>query len=443
MTRLVRSAALALTTLLAACATGDAWQTAAPEEGFTIQIALSGDVCGVVSAEATVTAPDMERIGPIALQVVNDTIVGRISNVPAGAARTVTVSARKASGHVVYEGSTQVDVVAGQSVAAAITLVRNLEYCPAVGAIDVTGTISNDPPAAPPPDGDVLGGPAFAFTFTDATLTTDGVLHFFDPATDRLRRLDLATRTLLPAIAGTADAVSMAVAPDGSVAYLGYVGGRMDVVELSTGTVRFFAAAPATVSSMIVTGPYLFTVDDSGAWDTHALFHRGTGARVAAQEWRDSSRSMVFSALQQKVYFLDSGVSPTDVHMAPVDLSAGTLGADVDSPYHGSYALPNPIRLLPDESGVIVGSGIIFNASDLTYRTSLGLSFTDVAFLGDRLYLIDPVGATTQLRVLGSGFDILSAAYIPGSPQRVFAYAGELVIVTQTASGLEVRFLAP
>lgn len=444
MKRFVRRAALAACVALCACG-GTAEDPTAPRE-LRLQIGLQGDACGVVSADATVTAPDMAPVGPVPLQVEGAALVGRIPGVPVGLARTVSVTARNASGLPVYAGSTQVDVLAGQAVTASIVLSRNTTYCPVTGDIDVTGTIDSDPgtpPSPPPPDGDVLRGPELAFAFTDATLTSDGVLHFLDRANGRMRRLDLGTRTLLPALAGSGDVTSMAVAPDGGVAYLGYAGGRMDVFDLAAGTSRFFAAAPATVSTMIVTGGYLFTIDDSGAWDTHSLFHRATGARVAAVEWRDTSRSIVYSPLQQKIFFLDSGVSPTDVHMVPVDTVAGTLGNDVDSPYHGAYAIPSPIRLLPDESGVIVGSGIVFNASDLTYRTSLGLSFTDVAFLGDEIFLVDPVGATTQLRVLSSGFDLLAAEYFPGTPLRLFAHGDELVLVSQGASSLEVRFIAP
>jgi hypothetical protein len=408
-----------------------------------IRISLAGDECGVTAADATVTAADMDRIGPVPLQVTATTVTGRIEDVPAGPARSVAVVARNAQGAPVYQGSTEVDVPAGGVVAADVVLRRNFETCPATtetGAIDVTGSIDNEPP---PPADDVLRGPQLAFSFTDAVLTDDGVLHFLDAAGDRILRLDLASRAMLPALVGSADAVSMAVSPDGAKAYLGYVGGRMDAFDLATGARSFFAAAPATVSSMIVTGSYLFTVDDSGAWDTQSLFDRATGARVHAVEWRDRSRSMVYSPLHAKVFYLDSGVSPTDVHMVPVDLAQGLLGNDVDSPYHGSYSLPNPLRLLPDESGVMVGSGLVFSATDLSYRTSLGLTFTDVAFVADRIYLVDPVGSMTQLRVLSSTFDILSAEWVDGPPLRLFAWNGELVLVGQGATSLEVRFLAP
>jgi hypothetical protein len=427
-----------LCALVAACDGKPTWKVTyadgggTPNAAVSVAIALAGDACGVVAADATVSAWDMATVGPVSLQIVDDTISGTIPNVPAGPYRTLTVRALDALGVAVYQGSAQVTVTAGATTHANVVLSRTGFECGGTpngsGTIEVTGSIQG-----------------VTFSFADSALTSDGVIHLFDPSTDRIRRLDLETREFLTEIQGSAtlDAISWAVAPDGAIAYLGYAGGRIDAVDLATGTKTFFAAAASTVSSMIVAGDYLFTIDDSGAWDSHSLYHRTSRARVATDEWRNTARSMVYSSVQQRVYLLDSGVSPTDVHMVTVDQATGTLGLEVDSPYHGNYFLPNPIRLLPDESGVIVGSGIIFDAVDLTYETSLGLSFADVAFLGDRLYLVDAIGATTQLRVLSSGFDILSAEYFAGSPRRLFAYGGELVLLTQGTAGLEVRFLAP
>jgi len=427
----VRVMLLAVCGVLAACSSGSSgsWDWHPGGDSVQLTISLTGDVCGVVSADATVTGWDMQTVGPVLLDVLGGTIEGTITGVPAGSSRTVTVSAYDARALAVYQGSTQVDVVAGQTAAANIVLSRTLVACGgSTGDVDVTGTIQG-----------------VGFSFTDATLTSDGVVHFFDAPSDRILRLDLASRQLLPEIRGSAtlDAVSMAVAPDGSVAYLGYVGGRVDAFALPAGTSSFFATAASTVSSMIVAGEYLFTIDESGAWNTQSLYQRATRARVDAEDWRDASRSIVYSPIRGRVYSLDSGVSPTDVNMIAIDQAGGTLGAEIDSPYHGDYSLPNPIRLLPDESGVVVGSGIIFNAADLTYRTSLGLSFVDIAFLGDRIYLIDTIGEMTQLRVLSSGFEILSADYFSGQAVRLFAHGDELVLVTRFANDFDVTFITP
>ncbi len=447
-----------------------------PTESIRMEISLAGDVCGVTSAEAFVSAADV-GIGPVKLEVTDTSITGRITAVPAGPARKVEVVAYNASRLPVYSGSTVVDVVAGRVVPARLSLARNPQNClgSSTGDIDIIGTLESGTPidagtpdagtprdagtpidagtpdagtsndgGTPSDGGIVLQGPEFAFTFQDATLTRNGVLHFFDDTGNRVRRLDLASARFLPPFVGTADITSMAVAPDGTVAYVSYAGGRIDAFNPVDGTSKLFGVAPETVSSMTVTGEYLFTVDSSGAWDTQSLFQRSTGARVSAVEWRDTSRSMVFSPVNKRVYFLDSGVSPTDVHMVELDLATGKVGVDTDSPYHGSYNLPNPLRLLPDESGVIVGSGLIFNAADLSYRSSIGLTFQDIAFYGERMYLIDTVGDTTQLRVLNSTYDIVSAQYFPGAAKRVFTYGDRLVLITEgRTGGLQVRFLTP
>lgn len=450
MRAVVRAAVLLVACVyLAGCQGGDEVRTG--DESISLRIPLTGDVCGVVSATASVSAADMGTIGPVALEVADTAIQGRISTVPAGRGRTVLVTAYNAARLEVYSGSTVVDVLAGNVVTANLTLYRNTQNCSGVttGDIDIIGTIDT---GTPPPDagtdggtpsdgGVVLEGPQFAFTFTDATLTTNGVIHFLDDTGNQVRRLDLTTRSFKPALVGTADTTAMAVSPDGQAAYLAYAGGRMDAFNTVDGTTRFFAAAPETVSSMVVTKDYLFTIDGSGAWDTQALYQRSTGARVSSVDWRYSSRSMVFSPLNNRVYFLNSGVSPTDVVMVELDLATGKVGVETGSPYHGDYSLPNPIRLLPDESGVVVGSGLIFNTRDLTYRTSMGLTFQDIAFHNGRLYLLDTVGGMTQLRVLSSTFDILSAQYVPGTAKRLFVHGGQLVIITETTAGLRVILL--
>ncbi|RKH64045.1 hypothetical protein [Corallococcus aberystwythensis] len=446
--------------MLVTCAWLAACQGTSPEgqpdsETIRMEISLTGDVCGVSSANAIILAEDMSPLGPVPLQVTETVIQGRISQVPVGTDRTVRVDAFNASGRLVYSGSTLVDVVAGSVTSANVVLRRDPVNCPSTpgtGDIDIIGSLETGEPSSDGGTSDggsasdggiVLEGSQLAFNLDDAALTSGGIIHFFDRTADRVHRLDVANRRFLSPYAGTADAVSMAVAPDGTTTYLAYTGGRVDAFS-NDGTTRFFAAAPETVSSMVVAGNYLFTVDGSGAWDSHSLYQRSTGARVATAEWRYSARAIVFSPVNKRVYLLNSGVSPTDVTMVDVDPVAGTMGAERDSPYHGNYSLPNPLRLLPDESGVMVGSGLFFNAADLTYRTSMGLSFVDVAFHNGRYYLIDTVGDTTQLRVLSSTFDILSASYHPGRAKRVFVHNGELVLVTEVSTGqLQVRILAP
>lgn len=439
--------------LVAACNSEGPSENAGETESVRMEISLAGDVCGVTTAQATVSAQGLSVIGPVPLLVDGTAIRGQVSEVPAGTSRTVRVVAYNASMLEVYAGSSQVDVVAGEVVSASLVLHRNPTNCPGTtnGGIDITGELETGEPTpdggsdggVDPDAGVVLGGAAFAFAYQDATLTHDGVIHFLDGNADQIRRFDLSSRSFLPAYIGTGDVTAMAVAPDGQATYLSYTGGRIDAFAPTEGGAgRFFAAAPESVSNMVVADRFLFTIDGSGAWDTHALYQRSTGARVAAVDWRDTAVNLLFSEANNTIYFADSGVSPQDLNRVQVDMEASTLGAEIDSPYHGAYNLRAPLRLWPDGSAVVTGSGLLFNTADLTYRTSIGLSFVDIAFHGERLYLIDTVGDRTQLRVLNHQFDILSAAYYPGKAQRVFVHNDQLVLLTATgSSGFQARLL--
>lgn len=191
---------------------------------------------------------------------------------------------------------------------------------------------------------------------------------------------------------------------------------------------------------MKVAGELLFTIDGAGAWDSHSIYSRSTGARLATSDWRNRARTLVYAPGLEIIFFLDSGISPSDIRKVP--LTASALGAEVDSPYHGSYILSGRLTLLPDETGILVGSGIIFETRDLTYRTSIGLSFADAVFHGGNLYLAEqPNASSTKIRVLDSAFNILGTTSYPGGVARLFVWQSQLVMVMTTSVGVEVRLV--
>ena len=179
-------------------------------------------------------------------------------------------------------------------------------------------------------------------------------------------------------------------------------------------------------------GDYVFTIDSSGAWDTQSIYDRATTALLDWDDWRDTARSILYAPGMERIFMLNSGVSPTDINYIDVDFVTGTISEETDSPYHGSYSLPNPIRIVPDESMVVVGSGNFFNTSDLTYATSFGLAFEDLAFIGADYFLLQAVGPNSEIIRLDAGFNILSATWFTGEPRRLFAWDGDLYLVTRT-----------
>jgi len=430
---LLSAGAAALATLATACLPTDTGE----ETLVQIAIPLVNDQCGVTRATVEITASDInERTAN--LDVSGDSIAGVIADVPAGPERLVTVTAYGGPYYynVVYQGSAIVDVTDGATVQASLVLYRNWDNCPATsgsGDIDVLGELDNG----------TAGGAAVhgQFRFNDAKIAA-GVIYFLDAGGDRVRRLDLATQAYLAPLRGTLSPISgFAVASDGATAYVAYEGGRIDAFDTATGTPRLFGVAPSTVSALTVAGSYLFAIEggNSSYYTSHALYSLATGDRVTSVTGRNSGRDLVYSPVNQRVYFVrgnyDSGIISVPVG------ATGTIGSESTTPYNGGNSIPGPMRLSANEQYLLVGNGSQYRASDLTYVNSIGLPVIDAAFAGGDTYVISRQGGQyneggqTLIRSLDAGRTITGNRIIPGAPLRVFPYATQLVVVSQLGQG--------
>ncbi|RKH71812.1 hypothetical protein [Corallococcus aberystwythensis] len=118
-------------------------------ESVKMSISLAGDACGVISAEATVTAQDLPPTPPQYLYVGNGYIEGYLSNIPVGPRRIVDVRAYNGAGREVYAGSAAVDVYQGSVSYAQLQLKRNQQNCPGTGTGDIyiIGTLEGTGPS--------------------------------------------------------------------------------------------------------------------------------------------------------------------------------------------------------------------------------------------------------------------------------------------------------
>lgn len=265
------------------------------------------------------------------------------------------------------------------------------------------------------------------------------VVYFLDTLGSAVHRYDLVQKKFLAPLA-TADvkASTMAVAPSGDVVYVGSRPGRINSIITASGTPAFFGAAAGQLLWMAVTGNYLYTIDDSGAWESHATFSLASGERVFSDEWRNDSHGAAYGPTSRRVFTFRDGTSPNDIYYEEVDQANGALSSDIESPYHGDYSLGHPIRLSPDETTVFVASGVAFNTADLTYKTSIGISYTDLTFSGQRSYLLHGSGDDSEVLVLDSKLAIASSFAVTGKPLRVFVHGDRLTTFTRQGSAIAV-----
>ncbi len=277
------------------------------------------------------------------------------------------------------------------------------------------------------------------FSYADAAIDDTGVIYFLDTTTDRVRRYDTIAETFLPSFSTGQGLYRFAAAPEGDAVYVGYQGGRMDVIDAVTGEMSFFAAGPSTILRMAVVGDYIFTIDASGAWETHSLYSRATGTRTFADDWRNISNGVAYAPSIARLFTFRDGTSPNDIIRTDVNQNDGTLGADIDSPYHGDYSFIHPMRLFPDETRIAVASGVFFDTSDLTYAGSIGMGYKDLRFLGNRAYVIKAIGGNTELTEMDLIFNILGSTTYSGAPRNLFVSGESLFLATQVAGRIEIQ----
>ncbi len=434
MKHIVRCVAALSIIFLAKCS-APSQPTQAEVGRLTLAASILADQCGITKASIEVAADDFPSpVGPLALAVNGTEITGHVDNVPAGTQRKVTVKAINQDNQTVYEGASFVDVQANKVADVPLTLYRNFANCPFQGvrptpergSVAVKGSLNND---------------FLAFSFSAADIASSGVVYMVDDKNHLVRSYDIQAEAFGESFSVPNDVSATAVSPDGANIYVAYGQGRMDKITTATRERVFFTAGPARISSMAVVGDYVFTIDGSGAWNTETLYDRKSGRRTSSADWRNASQSIVYAPSLNKVYTLSDGVSPADIHATTVDLTTGKIGTDADSPYHGDYALRHPLRLFPDGSKIASGSGIVFNTSDLTYLESMGMPYVDLAFQGDRMYLLQQASPDSELVVLDRQYAVVDRVALEGTPLRVFAHGNALVAITQTTSGLRLRRL--
>ncbi len=176
----------------------------------------------------------------------------------------------------------------------------------------------------------------------------------------------------------------------------------------------------------------LVAVDPSGAWASHHTF-LADGTRVSSVEWNHSSRAFAWSAVHERLYFFRDGMSPNDLHYEEIDPVTGEIGNGGESPYHGDFAILPPIRVSPDESQVILGSGDVYDALSLLVVRSLPHRFVDAVWTEDALVTIHEENGRTQVEQWNRDFELVAFEFLDGVPLSIFAWNGAFSIATLVA----------
>ena len=254
------------------------------------------------------------------------------------------------------------------------------------------------------------------------------LVHFLYDAPARIERYDLETQSWL----------AIVLLPPGPVAFDVDASGIFVAFESSlyafdadgTGQ-RFLRNLDETPIELFAAGAYLLAV----APGRITSVQKSDGALIAEQGVSFGITGATFDG--SEVLGRTAWVSPTDVLRIAVHPD-GTRGSDEDSPYHGDFPGADRTFPLPATGGVVDDSGIVYDATDLTFKGSLAGAIDALATDGDAAVFL----RAGKLVLVGLDF-LRQGVHTPtGAPVGVFARAGAAFSVALAGGLVQIERIA-
>lgn len=300
-------------------------------------------------------------------------------------------------------------------------------------------------PAVP---GQPINPVGLAYTPDKIEVAADGTLLLYSKSHQSIFRWDPAAQRYLSTIPLVGTAEYMAYSASTNTVYLACQSGQIWKIDLNASAPAEvpFATLPDRPLGLSTAGEYLFAVDPSGAWVTHYTF-APDGTMVDHVDWNYYSREYVWSDANQKMYFFRDDTSPNDLLAEEINASGtaypaelpGGIRYDYETPLHDSFGFVHPIRVAPDGSVVVLGSGMIHDAKTLARKTlALANSITDAAWVDGELYTVRKIAGMAELQHWAlPTYDMTRAAQIAGAPHALLALPGNrLLSITSVGQGV-------
>ena len=265
----------------------------------------------------------------------------------------------------------------------------------------------------------------------------EGLLYLADRETLAIHIWSAETQTYVDSIGLLNPPTWMTYSPAHGRLYLGYTGGKISQIVMSTGTLQEtpFTNLPQSVLGLESAGDYLFAVDASGAWERFYSFD-ASGTMVDSVEWRHASSEYLWNPVTERIYHFRSGTSPNDIEWSELSSTTGLLGSKGDSPYHSSGYAAAPLHFDPAGQLLLTGGGKLHDAYSLAELNYLSNEITDAAWTGGTLHTIAAVDGNAVLQTWSDNYELLEENSIfDALDTRILAYGAHLVAIEMAASG--------
>lgn len=294
----------------------------------------------------------------------------------------------------------------------------------------ITTTIVDLATLAPRAAAPVVDAAGLAYTPDEVVVDRDGVVLLLSRINRSVFRWSSGERRYLAALPTWNMARNLDYMESGHRVLLAYPDGMITQVPLATGTESHVCSSLGRPMGVAAAGDAIFTGDETGAWSSHQTYNTD-GVMLTWKEWNYQSRVLTWSPANRKMYFFRDDTSPNDLISEAINTD-GTIGATVDTPYHGDVTCTPPIRVSPDGQYIVLGSGELYAGTTLQLLKRLAVKPSDAAWAGGTLTTMVPKLNTCQVQQwTGAGFTAGPSAELEGYPVRLVAIPGDrLVAVT-------------
>jgi hypothetical protein len=280
-------------------------------------------------------------------------------------------------------------------------------------------------PAEP---GEPLDPRGLDYPITDVQQGSDGTLYLLSSELFSIFRWSPVTQDYLETIPLVGKANYLAYAQTEDALILAYTDKKVTKLKLNSLEEEHLFNSPQDPCGLSMAGDYIFLCDPSGAWVSHFTYTLG-GQWVDQQEWNYFSHEYVWNAVNRRMYFFRDDTSPNDIIMEEIH-EDGMLGAVTDSPYHSSEGMKHPVRVAPNGSYLVLGSGRIFDADNLNQVNSLSNDIADAVWLDDQMVTLWDRIEHTEIQFWDDRLAVERTGNFLGVPLRLFEHDGSMITVS-------------
>lgn len=169
---------------------------------------------------------------------------------------------------------------------------------------------------------------------------------------------------------------AMNISPDGKLAAVLH-SGKASVIDLDEGKLLKTFTTSGRQTEIYINNSAMVYVqgDQGGQWADvgMSVLNGRTGALIS--EFRGGvfygSQRGVYADKINKIFFIEEGLSPSDISYVDLDPVTGLATGTGDSPYHGDYSMYSPMFLTENQDYVFTSAGNYFHSGSLRYAGQL------------------------------------------------------------------------